>query len=872
MIPYLKGFHLTNEMWRGNRDSEGWKLPSRVVAAQDKRDGLVGTVDDGEAELAYLMRKKTSMMARAPASGTTPIAPRLLADLCVLQALTASPVPPLRVVRPTRVVQVLYGFADASGKGLGSTVQGYPSRALSESPTNPRFRVGVWGKDDESESSNFRELANLVLTVEDKAAAGHLDLAEFVLFTDNSTAESAFYKGSSTSPKLHEFVLRLGQLELHHGLSLHAIHVSGTRMIAQGTDGCSRGGLLEGVMAGEDMLSFVDLGKTAFERSPALLKWVRSWCLDASIEPLSPEDWFQRGHGITGGHRDKRNVWIPTHEPPGRTHLWAPPPAAADAALEELLKARHKRFDTTRIVVIPRLMTPCWRRLFHKVADCCFTVAPGTSFWPTDMYEPLWVAVVLPYHKHSPWQLGRAPLMADLGRKLHRMCSDSEAGAGHFLRKLCKLPAWHGLCYECLGQDRFPLAMLHDDSDTEWVKQGRRATRLNTACDGVHSVMTFQCELCWVRNLAGRDMVLSADEQLRQCIRRANLDAFAGQAKSTIASHVRGVRRSVQISLTLNKPTSVELTPRGPMMVGDPVGMSLTIEVLMYSVNSEGRVKEYIQFDTMHKLRCTLSRCWDSSPPGVAEGAAFSKGTGKVRLTSRPSQSQWFADFLLGAQDRMGYDTKKQLPLSILAIVKILELIKSDMEERDLEEARTTLSHLNDGRNGEIPKKFKKNQLLTETEVIKLPSVCVCLIGKFKGETGERYHSIVLTNESTSGLQTRWWVEELMKLCAEEGRTSGFAFADVDNIPPDPTEYNALFRQYLIRLQKHHPDLLSIKEDVTHYGISRSLCKSAVTCAGKAGLSDSEIGSVNRWQSVEQAIVLSTTCKHIILTREPWHP
>jgi hypothetical protein len=27
MIPYLKGFHLTIEMWRGGRDSEGWKLP-----------------------------------------------------------------------------------------------------------------------------------------------------------------------------------------------------------------------------------------------------------------------------------------------------------------------------------------------------------------------------------------------------------------------------------------------------------------------------------------------------------------------------------------------------------------------------------------------------------------------------------------------------------------------------------------------------------------------------------------------------------------------------------------------------------------------------------------------------------------------------
>jgi hypothetical protein len=26
MIPYLMGFHLSIKMWRGGRDSEGWKL------------------------------------------------------------------------------------------------------------------------------------------------------------------------------------------------------------------------------------------------------------------------------------------------------------------------------------------------------------------------------------------------------------------------------------------------------------------------------------------------------------------------------------------------------------------------------------------------------------------------------------------------------------------------------------------------------------------------------------------------------------------------------------------------------------------------------------------------------------------------------
>eukprot|EP00956_Cyclotella_meneghiniana_P034238 scaffold102682_cov132-Cyclotella_meneghiniana.AAC.1 len=61
-------------------------------------------------------------------------------------------------------------------------------------------------------------------------------------------------------------------------------------MIAQGTDGCSRGVLLEGVMSGQSMLSFVDLDKTAVERSPELLPWIRSWCGKRDLNPLTPEE------------------------------------------------------------------------------------------------------------------------------------------------------------------------------------------------------------------------------------------------------------------------------------------------------------------------------------------------------------------------------------------------------------------------------------------------------------------------------------------------------------------------------------------------------------------------------------------------------
>ena len=64
---------------------------------------------------------------------------------------------------------------------------------------------------------------------------------------------------------------------MEYDLTLHVVHIAGTWMIAQGTDGLSRGIFLYGVVQGEDMLSFVDLSRTAIERHPGMLEFIKSW-------------------------------------------------------------------------------------------------------------------------------------------------------------------------------------------------------------------------------------------------------------------------------------------------------------------------------------------------------------------------------------------------------------------------------------------------------------------------------------------------------------------------------------------------------------------------------------------------------------------
>jgi hypothetical protein len=160
---------------------------------------------------------------------------------------------------------------------------------------------------------------------------------------------------------------------------------------------------------------------------------------------------------------------------------------------------------------------------------------------------------------------------------------------------------------------------------------------------------------------------------------------------------------------------------------------------------------------------------------------------------------------------------------------------------------------LDKGRSGEIPKGVLKRALLTEAECAVLPEVCLCLVGKFKGENGERHHSLVLANESMSGLKTRWWIEKLIEVCAQEGRHRGFAFCHTDGTPPSGADYNIVMRQYLRVIQDTNPKLFSPDEDLMRYGISRTYQKSAENRARRAGMKEEDVIVMNRWRINEQA-------------------
>jgi hypothetical protein len=207
MVPYyLIGFHMTIDSWRPNQREDGWRFSMSELKFQAQ-----AMEEDGEA---------------MDASGY-PEAPVCVID--ALRTLMSSEKPLLRQVRCKKSLKVYYGFSDASGYAFGGSIQ---------VADNIWYEYGQWSTQiSEENSSNWRELANLVNVIERSVIQHGLAGPELFVFTDNQTAESAFWKGHSSSPKLFELILRLRKLEMTHGILLHVIHVSGKRMISQGTDG-----------------------------------------------------------------------------------------------------------------------------------------------------------------------------------------------------------------------------------------------------------------------------------------------------------------------------------------------------------------------------------------------------------------------------------------------------------------------------------------------------------------------------------------------------------------------------------------------------------------------------------------------------------
>ncbi len=337
--------------------------------------------------------------------------PRFQEDLSALRRLLRFKEPPLKRVRCKQTAQAYYGFGDASGSGFGATIQ---------IGDDIHFQYGQWVSEvTENNSSNWRELNNLVEAIAGTVLTHAMGGSEIFIFTDNSTAEAAYWKGTSRSPKLFELVLRLKELEMAHDLQIHVVHVSGKRMIAEGADGLSRAEHGEGVMLGKDIRTYIPLHLDPLMREPKLGSWISDVTRGLDFTVLQPNGWFDDAH-------NEGNF------------VWTVPPAAAETNVEQLGFIRLKRPNSMHLLIVPRLMTGRWRRHLTRGTDG-YSILKDEAVWNiTQHYEPLLIFVCLPFRSDTPKLQERSHLLERFKRIVYEqgVPAPSTSQRRDLLRKL----------------------------------------------------------------------------------------------------------------------------------------------------------------------------------------------------------------------------------------------------------------------------------------------------------------------------------------------------------------------------------------------------------------------------------------------------
>ena len=420
---------------------------------------------------------------------------------------------------------------------------------------------------------------------------------------------------------------------------------------------------------------------------------------------------------------------------------------------------------------------------------------------------------------------------------------------------------------------------IADQEGNPWHNDAKRIEELTSAtgAHGVQACQPFQCPVCWMRNLEGREPG-PGDEAYMRTIKRATLDAICGVSRSTVAAHRGRIGQLVKNAERIGKTPTLE--PRGPFPLKDSLGMGLAVDIIQKSIHAKGYNEPVVQTGVLRQLRSTYTKNYESSPVGVAEGGAFTRD-GRTKPTSCVTQSDWYQAFWIGLERRMGHKSKSNHALSIAAMVHTIGLMEEAAECADTSEEANHLwkvsayltlctsgglrgnegfyldlaaliSHSETGRHGAVPVNLTRNKVLSEEECQALPHVVCPLLGKFKGSHNVDHHFLNLAHESKSGLNLRKSMDKLMDIAVEEGREHGPAFASADGSLASSQEYNDTFKLFLKQTQDT-TSLISERNDVdAMYGIARTPRKTLTSRAKRAGFSE-ELDEMNRWSGVEAA-------------------
>lgn len=309
-----------------------------------------------------------------------------------------------------------------------------------------------------------------------------------------------------------------------------------------------------------------------------------------------------------------------------------------------------------------------------------------------------------------------------------------------------------------------------------------------------------------------------------------------------------------------------DLPQLGPWPLSDKVGFRLALAQLKMSQRKGTNCSTHLQFDTVRKLRTAYSHIHESSSSSVLSLVnSFRTQLGKVfSNSSSPTQSLFYVRFAYGMLLRMGRQTVHNTALDYLLLHKILQNINRSLEEVNLNAKRrrwlimvggylvVSFVLALRGNEGFMVEAGGLISFVDDGKMEEESFVVIPLLGSFKNEEGERWHTMLSVSETKSGFQVRNWVEKIVEILVSESKIAGPAFCHKNGRVIKSGEMDAEFHSQLEIIQDLRPDLIKPNMNVREsFSVFRSLRRGCTSRTGELNIPDNVVNLQNRWRSLE---------------------
>jgi hypothetical protein len=365
--------------------------------------------------------------------------------------------------------------------------------------------------------------------------------------------------------------------------------------------------------------------------------------------------------------------------------------------------------------------------------------------------------------------------------------------------------------------------------------------------------------------LRNPDPSSNADKLLQACIRRMNLDAFWSRASPTVKGQADNLKRALNFSAKVG--LAGPYIHAGPLPDYDHCGYEVAIQMLLYSRAKGNHSSDYVQFDSIRKFRSAYGNFLRGSPQANKVPISLGDQQGKYQLFSTdPCGSLWFARFMKGLKSRMGQEWRPNYAMSMPLLLAVLAAAWSRAQDApsDRERERWIVFRAYVIVSYTLSLRGSEGLLLDLDGLRRLRGeggdkyFIIALLGKIKGEHHDLAHLLPCVHTTSSGINVKQAVDDLIEIKEKHGFRDGPAISDISGVVHSVRDINDCLHEILDDLfedsnylfPKHVTDKEALHKT---YQAFRTFRRTSDTRAHEMNVADKDIDVVNRWKSVEKA-------------------